>query len=182
MRYTQKPRILNAQNWHRIVYRKRNYFYVPALLANIWTQLSPIIIAAINTPNIISKDLKIMTKFLAVAAFLALIAAPAMAEDHSAHAVAAPVAAEVSVTEITTPVSDTVIVEETTVSVEGDTATITTEAVSATDVNVTAATEACTKETNEKVKLPEGASDAEKAQWNAALAECLKAKGVPAAE
>ncbi len=39
---------------------------------------------------------------------------------------------------------------------------------------------ACTTETNEKVKLPENAGDAEKAQWDAAFAECLKGKGVEA--
>lgn len=52
-------------------------------------------------------------------------------------------------------------------------------------VDATAAKEACTAETNEKVKLPENAGDAEKAQWDAAFAECLKGKGVeeaPAAE
>lgn len=45
-------------------------------------------------------------------------------------------------------------------------------------VDVAAAKEACTTETNEKVKLPENAGDAEKAQWDAAFAECLKGKGV----
>jgi hypothetical protein len=52
-------------------------------------------------------------------------------------------------------------------------------------VDVAAAKEACTAETNEKVKLPENAGEAEKAQWDAAFAECLKGKGVeeaPAAE
>lgn len=45
------------------------------------------------------------------------------------------------------------------------------------------AKESCTSETNEKVKLPENAGDAEKAQWDAAFAECLKGKGVePTAE
>ncbi len=41
-----------------------------------------------------------------------------------------------------------------------------------------AAKTACTKETNEKVKLPENAGDAEKAQWDAAFAECVKGKGL----
>jgi hypothetical protein len=41
--------------------------------------------------------------------------------------------------------------------------------------------EACTSETNEKVKLPENAGDAEKAQWDAAFAECVKTKSAPAA-
>jgi len=45
-------------------------------------------------------------------------------------------------------------------------------------VDAVKAKEDCTKETNEKVKLPENAGTAEKAQWDAALAECLKGKGV----
>lgn len=111
-----------------------------------------------------------MKKFLAVAAFLALIAAPAMAEDQNVMDAADAVVVETTVT------------EETTAVIEGDEAQIVTETVTTTDVNVTAVTEACTKETNEKVKLPEGASEAEQAQWDAALAECLKSNGVPAAE
>jgi len=45
-------------------------------------------------------------------------------------------------------------------------------------VDASKAKEDCTKETNEKVKLPENAGEAEKAQWDAAFAECLKGKGV----
>lgn len=57
--------------------------------------------------------------------------------------------------------------------------TTTTTATTTTTVDTAAvAKEACTKETNEKVKLPENAGDAEKAQWDAAFAECVKGKGI----
>jgi|GEM_PF-3107447 len=107
-----------------------------------------------------------MKNLLLTAALVLAISAPAMAED--VHATATP---EVTVS----------------TTVEG----ATTQAPSATPAQsdepaAMAAEEAktaCTAETNEKVKLPENAGEAEKAQWDAALAECLKAKGVePTAE
>lgn len=62
-------------------------------------------------------------------------------------------------------------------AVEATATTTTTATVTTTDT-AAAAKEACTKETNEKVKLPENAGDAEKAQWDAAFAECVKGKGL----
>ena len=106
-----------------------------------------------------------MKKFLMLAALAVVFAAPAMAEDAAApEATGGDAVAVTTTTEVAAP------------AVEATAA-----------VDVAAATEACTAETNEKVKLPENAGDAEKAQWDAALAECLKGKGVeeaaaPAAE
>jgi len=98
-----------------------------------------------------------MKKFLMMAALAVVFAAPAMAEDAAAPEAAGgdAVATTTVTTEVTAP------------AVEASAA-----------VDVAVATEACTAETNEKVKLPENAGEAEKAQWDAALAECLKGKGV----
>lgn len=97
-----------------------------------------------------------MKKFLMMAAFAVLFAAPSFAEE----AAVAPAVDAVVTTEVAVPTTEGPAVE------------------TAAAVDVAAATEACTSETNEKVKLPENAGDAEKAQWDAALAECLKGKGV----
>lgn len=126
-----------------------------------------------------------MKTLLAIFAALMLISAPAMAAseaDHAAHdtsVVATPLTEQ-------TPqdaheaheahdaheghAHDTT-VEPVAQPTEADGAAIITPELQAIEA-------ACTSETNEKVKLPEGASDAEQAQWDAAMAECLKNRGV----
>ena len=98
-----------------------------------------------------------MKKFLMIAAMAVVFAAPAFAEDKAPEAAPAAPAMEAAA-----PAAE-----------------------AAPAVDVAKAKEACTSETNEKVKLPENAGAAEKAQWDAAFAECLKGKGVaeePAAD
>lgn len=92
-----------------------------------------------------------MKKFLMFTAFLALIAVPVMAEDAATEAQAVEAVAVEAV-----PVEGGTVVETAVVEVDAE------------------ANAACVAETNEKVKLPEVASEAEQAQWDAALAECLK--------
>lgn len=107
-----------------------------------------------------------MNKFLLTAAVVLAFAAPAFAED------------VVTTTKAATVGDTTVKVEA--IKTEGATAPAPIPAPSNDPVaqGDAKAKEACTTETNEKVKLPENAGDAEKAQWDAAFAECLKGKGV----
>jgi len=108
-----------------------------------------------------------MKKLLLTAAFAVLFAAPSFAEDAATPAATGGDA--VAATSTMAPAADAVAPAT---------------ANTAPAVDVAAATAACKTETDEKVKLPENAGDAEKAQWDAALAECLKGKGVdqPAAD
>lgn len=102
-----------------------------------------------------------MKKLLLTAALAVFFAAPSFAEDAVAPA---------ADTTVTTEVTATGTVQEpapTPAPADQPAAQANEEA-----------KEACTSETNEKVKLPENAGDAEKAQWDAAFAECLKGKGV----
>lgn len=109
-----------------------------------------------------------MKKLLLTAAFAVLFAAPSFAED------AAPA-----------PVEAAPAVEAAAPAPEAAAAAAAEAHVAPADAVADATKEACTAETNEKVKLPENAGDAEKAQWDAAFAECVKGKGAaeaPAAE
>lgn len=133
-----------------------------------------------------------MKILLALFTALILVSAPAMAESSDAA-----LANDTIITEETLSVENiddaqeaeeaveaveegTPIQDEAEAPVAEEEAVEAVESDAAPSVDIDAATQTCTDETNEKVKLPEGASDAEQAQWNAALAECLKNKGVTA--